>query len=77
MDTVDIAPPDLTLGTEGFSFPDLFRPERLRDLYNRFTSEVEAADPAFWGRIGCLSTHARRTAHAGPTLLAPRADYVR
>jgi NADPH-dependent glutamate synthase beta subunit-like oxidoreductase/NAD(P)H-flavin reductase len=36
----------LRLGVPGFSFEDLYRPERLRDLHEHFLAEVRAADAA-------------------------------
>jgi NADPH-dependent glutamate synthase beta subunit-like oxidoreductase/NAD(P)H-flavin reductase len=41
---------DLALGVPGFSFADLYRAERLRDLYDRFVEEVREADAAFWAQ---------------------------
>jgi len=40
--------PTMPLGVEGFSYPDLYSPARLQDLYERFCRGVAAADPAFW-----------------------------
>ena len=46
MSSTDVAAPDL--GLSGFTYADLHRPERLRDLYERFCEEVAAVDPGFW-----------------------------
>src|SRR5512144_1588474 len=40
---------DLTLGVRGFTYQDLHRADRLRDLYERFVDEVREADPTLWG----------------------------
>ncbi|MDE3155118.1 MAG: FAD-dependent oxidoreductase, partial [Acidobacteriota bacterium] len=48
MDLTSTAEAAPRLGVAGFTFEDLHRPERLRDLYDRFCEEVAAADPAFW-----------------------------
>ncbi len=42
------AQPALTLGLDGFTYPDLHDPLRLRDLYDLFCRRVEAADPQLW-----------------------------
>ncbi len=36
------------LGLPGFTFADLHRPARLRELYDRFTAEVAGTEPALW-----------------------------
>ena len=38
----------MPLGLDGFTFADLHRPARLRDLYHRFVEQVKAAEPALW-----------------------------
>ena len=38
-------PSTLTLGVPGFTYADLYRPERLRDLHEVFLREVGGADP--------------------------------
>jgi hypothetical protein len=43
-----VGPREFVLGVSGFSFGDLHRPERLRDLYDRFCEELAAAEPDFW-----------------------------
>ena len=45
---------DIGLGIPGFSFADLHRPDRLRDLYERFSEQVAAADPVFWAEWDAL-----------------------
>jgi len=42
--------PGIALGVPGYTFADLFDPERLASLYDRFCEQVEATDPAFWRR---------------------------
>jgi len=48
MDVTTVDPVDLALGIPGFSYGDLYRPDQLRRLYERFCEEVERAEPAFW-----------------------------
>jgi NADPH-dependent glutamate synthase beta subunit-like oxidoreductase/NAD(P)H-flavin reductase len=36
------------LGLPGFTFADLHRPARLRDLYDRFVEELAGAEPELW-----------------------------
>ena len=43
--------PALTLGIDGFSYPDLYRPARLADLLKRFDAELEASAPEVWARF--------------------------
>ena len=38
------------LGVDGFTFADLHRPARLRDLYRRFTGEVTVREPELWAQ---------------------------
>src|SRR6185503_5297248 len=38
-------PTELRLGIPGFSHPDLFNPDRLKDLHNVFDTELAAANP--------------------------------
>jgi NADPH-dependent glutamate synthase beta subunit-like oxidoreductase/NAD(P)H-flavin reductase len=40
---------DIVLAVPGFTTADLYRPDRLRDLYDTFCEEVAAASPAFAG----------------------------
>ncbi len=44
--------PDVTpahaLGLDGFTFADLHRPARLRDLYARFVDQVKNTEPELW-----------------------------
>ncbi|MDT7779156.1 MAG: hypothetical protein QOC99_1668 [Acidobacteriota bacterium] len=40
------APADFQLGIEGFTYGDLYRPERLRALAETFYAEVERTDPS-------------------------------
>jgi NADPH-dependent glutamate synthase beta subunit-like oxidoreductase/NAD(P)H-flavin reductase len=44
--------PDVTpaqpLGLDGFTFADLHRPARLRDLYARFVEQVKSTEPELW-----------------------------
>jgi NADPH-dependent glutamate synthase beta subunit-like oxidoreductase/NAD(P)H-flavin reductase len=38
------------LGLDGFTFADLHRPARLRDLYLRFVEQVKATEPELWAQ---------------------------
>jgi NADPH-dependent glutamate synthase beta subunit-like oxidoreductase/NAD(P)H-flavin reductase len=38
------------LGIDGFSFADLHRPARLRELYQRFVEQVKATEPELWAQ---------------------------
>jgi NADPH-dependent glutamate synthase beta subunit-like oxidoreductase/NAD(P)H-flavin reductase len=40
---------DIELGVPGFTFADLHRADRLRELHERFCQEVARVDPIFWG----------------------------
>ena len=42
--------PVTSLGLDGFTFADLHRPARLRDLYVRFVEQVKVADPELWAQ---------------------------
>ena len=42
--------PDMALGLNGFSFADLHRPSRLRDLYARFVEQVKSTEPELWSQ---------------------------
>src|SRR6187455_2542201 len=42
--------PNTPLGMEGFSFADLHRPSRLRELYDRFVAQVKATEPELWSQ---------------------------
>jgi NADPH-dependent glutamate synthase beta subunit-like oxidoreductase/NAD(P)H-flavin reductase len=42
--------PVTPLGIDGFTFADLHRPARLRDLYNRFVEQVKSAEPDLWAQ---------------------------
>src|ERR1043165_4102967 len=41
---------DTPLGIPGFSFADLHRPARLRDLYQRFVEQVRTTEPDLWAQ---------------------------
>ncbi len=43
-----VSGPDTTLGVNGFTFADLHRPARLRDLYARFVEQVKGTEPELW-----------------------------
>ena len=47
-------PEELTLGVAGFSFPDLFRPERLRDLTDLFEADLREKHPDGWTALSSL-----------------------
>src|SRR5688500_7519094 len=40
--------PDTALGLTGFTFADLHRPARLRELYLRFVEQVRRTEPELW-----------------------------
>src|ERR671912_198416 len=44
-------PADFPLGVEGFTYGDLFRPERLRALAEAFYAEVEGSDAGLHARL--------------------------
>src|SRR6185369_14687966 len=49
MDHTTSAPSSGTpLGVPGYTFADLYQPERLSSLYDRFCEEVQSADAALW-----------------------------
>jgi NADPH-dependent glutamate synthase beta subunit-like oxidoreductase/NAD(P)H-flavin reductase len=50
METAPLASAGLRLGVAGFSYPDLYDPDRLRALYERFDEEVRLESPEFWAR---------------------------
>jgi NADPH-dependent glutamate synthase beta subunit-like oxidoreductase/NAD(P)H-flavin reductase len=43
-----VSGPETPLGLGGFTFADLHRPARLRDLYLLFVEEVKRAEPELW-----------------------------
>jgi NADPH-dependent glutamate synthase beta subunit-like oxidoreductase/NAD(P)H-flavin reductase len=45
-----VSGPDTTLGLNGFTFADLHRPARLRELYGRFVEQVKASEPELWAQ---------------------------
>lgn len=45
-----VSGPDTTLGLNGFTFADLHRPARLRELYLRFVEQVKATEPELWAQ---------------------------
>ena len=47
------------LGLPGFTFADLHRPARLRDLYDRFAEEVAGAEPELWAQWRQYPRHPR------------------
>ncbi len=42
--------PETALGIPGFTFADLHRPARLRDLHAHFVAEVQASEPGLWAQ---------------------------
>ncbi len=42
--------PNTPLGIDGFSFADLHRPAKLRELYGRFADQVKATEPELWSQ---------------------------
>ena len=64
----------MPLGIEGFSYADLYAPDRLRDLHDEFCAAVCRVRPGAVGRVGRVSRRARRLA-PGPVSVEPdRAD---
>jgi NADPH-dependent glutamate synthase beta subunit-like oxidoreductase/NAD(P)H-flavin reductase len=59
---------DFALGIEGFTYGDLYRPERLRALAESFYGELRAADPALHSSL------AGYTGARGGTLRGTRAE---
>jgi len=43
-----VSGPDTPLGLHGFTFADLHRPARLRELYRRFVEQTKTAEPELW-----------------------------
>ena len=46
----------MPLGIDGFTYADLYRPSRLRDLHDLFCSRVAADDPALWSEWDAYRT---------------------
>ncbi|HEX7280665.1 MAG TPA: FAD-dependent oxidoreductase, partial [Vicinamibacterales bacterium] len=42
--------PNAPLGLDGFTFADLHRPARLRELYAKFVEQVKATEPELWSQ---------------------------
>ena len=61
----DQNPGSLRLGFEGFAFDDLYRPEGLRRLSERFDQELKAADEALFSRFDAYRA-AGATGLSGP-----------
>jgi NAD(P)H-flavin reductase/NADPH-dependent glutamate synthase beta subunit-like oxidoreductase len=61
---------EVRLGIAGFTYPDLFDPVRLRDLYTEFCDDVSGRDPDLWGRWQAYA--------AAPDVLPPvdRSDLI-
>ena len=78
MATAPLAPAGLRLGVDGFSYPDLCQPDRLRALHDRFDDEVRQAAPAFWARWDDYrrSPDAARPATETSALLVEMAAHV-
>ena len=43
-----VSGPETALGLDGFTFADLHRPARLRELYLRFVEHVKRTEPELW-----------------------------
>ena len=43
-----VSGPETALGLDGFTFADLHRPARLRELYLRFVEQVKQTEPELW-----------------------------
>ena len=61
----------MPLGIDGFTYADLYRPSRLRDLHDLFCSRVAADDPALWSEWD-----AYRTAPETVTTPIERSDLI-
>src|SRR5690349_10489759 len=48
---------DMPLGLTGFRYADLFLPDRLRELYNVFCSELEQKAPDTWRLYEAYRSH--------------------
>jgi NADPH-dependent glutamate synthase beta subunit-like oxidoreductase/NAD(P)H-flavin reductase len=71
-------PTELRLGIPGFSYPDLFNPDRLKDLHNVFDKELAVANPelfAAWDGY-CKNPGQPRTPVEISALLVGVADHV-
>jgi NADPH-dependent glutamate synthase beta subunit-like oxidoreductase/NAD(P)H-flavin reductase len=53
---------ELRLGLDGFTYPDLFDPHRLKDLYERFDLEIETRSPDLHRRWA-VYRHAPESGH--------------
>ena len=56
-------PRDFPLGLAGFSYADLYRPERLADLTGAFDAELRSADPSLFA---AFEAHRREPSALGP-----------
>src|SRR5687767_8804680 len=45
-----VSGPETALGLDGFTFADLHRPARLRELYLRFVEQVKRTEPELWSQ---------------------------
>src|SRR5260221_7513448 len=56
-------PRDFPLGLAGFSYADLYRPERLADLTGAFAAALRSADPSLFA---AFEAHRREPSALGP-----------
>ncbi len=70
--------PELRLGVTGFSYPDLYRPERLKELLDVFDCEVAAANPDLFARWDDYRNHPEKSRSAPEisALLVAMASHV-
>ncbi|MBE3072214.1 MAG: FAD-dependent oxidoreductase [Acidobacteria bacterium] len=71
-------PASRPLGLAGFTCADLYRADRLRDLYERFCDDIARRDPAFWAEWDSYraSPDAARKPTEVSSLLVRMAPYV-
>ena len=48
--TTNVSVPELRLGVSGFEYPDLFKPERLKQLSELFDQELSSENPELYSR---------------------------
>ena len=66
------------MGIGGFTYSDLYEPDRLASLYERFCEEVRATDAAFWSEWDAYRAEpeAPRSPVAVSSLLTRMAPHV-
>ena len=76
--TRNTGPIELRLGIAGFTYPDLYIPERLKELLDIFDCEVAAANPEFFAAWDDYRNHPEkpRTPTEISALLVAMAGHV-